>query len=230
MWKYISTKTLLISQSLVKKLLLGTAIVICSLTVNANTEDKNAINSQYSAFYMVVNGKTVTLGDSIATLMGKFGQPNDSQFVEQQSQGISSKKIYTWYYDDGLRFTASIDMINEAVVEMTLSSSNKNSHSFAMVSEVANPLNVRTINNLEVMYKNNPRCLSFFEQDGVGWLDYVVQDTVGSNQLAIFSAINATDKSLIDKQVQQQTKQVAVDSITLTYNRESLSQDIYCKR
>ncbi len=230
MWKYISIRTLLISRSLIKKCLLGSVIIICSLTVNANTDDKNAINSKYSAFYMVVNGKTITLGDSLQKIVAKFGQPNKSQLVNKQQQGDLSKNIYTWYYDDGLRFTVMVDPVDQDVVEVTISSSIKHKNTFAVINEVANPLNMRTINNLEVMYDNNPRCLSFFEQDGIGWLDYVVQDRVSSSQLAIFSAVNPTNKSLANGQVQQQTKQIAVDSITLTYNSESLSQDIYCKR
>lgn len=175
------------------------------------------------SFYLVVKNKPIRLGKAKDEILKDLGKP-------QQKNSMSGKQSATWLFEDGLTFIAVFDKTNQYLSEATISNSSKTKDSYAVIYGDKKYLNTMNIDQLETTYHETYRCLSFYEQDGLGWLDFSVQDISKPNYYATFSALNLSNYALTTLEGKITSKVVSVDSITLSREKQTHSTNIYCKQ
>ncbi len=181
--------------------------------------------------YMVVKETPIRLGDAKAKLIKQLGQPQHSELIDLTNDQIKNpEQVNKWVYPDGLTFIAVVDPKSEQLTEATISSFMPLKDSYMVIHGDVNYLNAMSIEKLEETYAETYRCLSFFEQDGLGWLDYTIKDNNSSDSHITFSALNYSDHSLNTLEGQIASKISNVDSITLGSSKAKFSNEIYCKQ
>ncbi len=213
-----------------KVILTIATLLSCSLLFISSATAKVAskIDKQ---LYMVVKDVPVHLGDASTELIKQLGQPQHSELIDLTNDKIKNpEQVNKWVYPDGLTFIAVVDPKSEQLTEATISSFMHLKDSYMVIHGDVNYLNTMSIDNLEDSYIETYRCLSFFEQDGLGWLDYTIKDNNSSNSYITFSALNYSDYSLKTLEGKIATKISNVDSITLGNSKAKFSKEIYCKQ
>ncbi len=210
-------------------------------------------------FYLVVNGTPIKIGEDKSNLIEKLGKPHhreinpvqDQEQDKRQNQDNADKgkntkdnskqdrnnqnkpqteETLAWVFADGLTFISVIDAESQQLKEATISSTKQHANSYVVLNGDTNYLNDTNIDKLEDSYDESYRCLSFFEQDSLGWLDYSVKDKNSDNTYVTFSAINRSPYSLHSLEGKIETKVSIVDSISLSKYKSKYSKEIYCKQ
>lgn len=197
-----------------RNIILSATLTLCTM-VSTPVYSADDLNKS-DQFFAFVKGQKVNINDEKSLLIDKLGEPTSDS--EEQT---------AWLFDDGVTFIAVLK--NDKLIEATLSSSMPNEESFVVIYGEKNHLSTETIDKLEDKYQETYRCLSYFEQEGLGWMDYMIQDSSGNDLYATFSAINHSQYSLATLEGKIQTKLSLIDSITLRQGQESFSTDVYCK-
>lgn len=179
---------------------------------------------------MVVQGQFISLSDGLTKLLRQLDFAEDSQFINYGKKNSELELVNKWIYPNGLTVIAIADPFTEKVKEITISDSKKTDESYVVIDGKVTYLNGTTIKQLEKVYRGTYRCLSYFEEDGLGWLDFTVRNAESSDNYITFSALNNSKHSLKTKKGKRATKANKIDSITLSNRQEKFSHKIYCKK
>ncbi len=214
---------------IVKNFLTLTSLLACMSLFCSTAQAK--LNIEFSKpSHMVVQGQFIILTDGLTKLVQQLDFPQDSQFVKYGTEVTDLELVNKWFYPNGLTFIAIADPFSEMITEVTISNSAKVDDSYVVIDGKVVYLNDKNIKQLEKIYNNTYRCLSYFEQGGLGWMDYTVKNAKSSENYVTFSALNKSKHSLKTKKGKRATRLNKIDSITVSSRQEKFSEKIYCKK
>ncbi len=177
------------------------------------TADVNPAKSHL--FYVVVNGFEIHFGDSRESIERLFGTPDSVD-----------DNLLSWQFSNGLTLGVVFDEFG--LFNATISGSNPYNNSYIVAYGEPVKLNHDNLEQLEDKFANTFRCLSYFEQEGLGWMDFAIKSE-GNDFYATFSAINSSGKPLSSLEGQLQTKLVKVDSLSVSRSVDNYSTNVYCR-
>ncbi len=193
-----------------------TTLLLAGLTTSLVQPAIADINPAKShLFYVVVNGFEIHFGDSRDAIERLFGKPDSID-----------DDLLSWQFDNGL--TLGIVFDEFGLFNATISGSSPLNNSYIVAYGEQVKLNHENLEQLEDKFANTFHCLSYFEQEGLGWMDFAIKSE-GNDFYATFSAINSSGLTLNSLEGQLKTKLVNVDSLSVSRSVDNYSTNVYCR-